>query len=115
VTGADRTRGGPTAHIVPPHILLGVWLGLMVLTVLTVAATRIDLGAGNLWLAMIIAAVKATLVALYFMHLRYDRLFHGFVFLGAILFVMLFIGLALMDTTAYRPDLIPDFAPEIGG
>jgi hypothetical protein len=37
------------------------------------------------------------------------------VFLGAILFVMLFIGLALMDTTAYRPDLIPDFAPEIGG
>jgi len=84
----------------------------MVLTVLTVAATRIDLGAGNLWLAVAVAAVKAAMVALYFMHLRYDKLLHGFIFLAAILFVFLFIGLALMDTTAYQEELIPCFAPD---
>ena len=47
------------------------------------------------------------------MHLRYDWVFHGFIFLGAILFVILFIGLALMDTQAYRPDIIQGFAPGI--
>lgn len=101
-------------HVVPPRILLAVWAGLLVLTVATVAATWIDLGAGNLWLAMAIATVKAAMVALWFMHLRYDRLFLGLVFLGALAFVLLFVGLALTDTQAYRPDLIPGYAPGVG-
>ena len=94
-------------HIVPPRVLLGVFGALLVLTVLTVVAAEVDLGSLNLVGALVIATAKATLVALYFMHLRWDRPFHGFVFLAALAFVMLFIILALLDTMNYAPDMIP--------
>jgi cytochrome c oxidase subunit 4 len=106
-------QAGPHAHIVPLRILFTVFAALIGLTVLTVAVTYLDLGSSALWVAIVIAGLKATLVALFFMHLRYDWVFHGFIFLGAILFVILFIGLALMDTEAYRPDIIQGFAPGI--
>jgi cytochrome c oxidase subunit 4 len=109
----EAPSGRVRVHVVSLPILVGVFVSLIGFTVLTVAATKIDLGAGNLWVAILIAGIKATLVALYFMHLRYDRPFHGFIFLGGILFVVLFIGLALMDTQAYDPALIPDYAPGI--
>ena len=40
------------AHVMPVPVLLAVFAALMVLTALTVAATRVDLGAWNLWIAM---------------------------------------------------------------
>lgn len=100
-------------HTVPLWLLIAVFLALIGLTVVTVAVTKVDLSKANLWIAMLIAGVKATLVALYFMHLRWDKVFHGFLFLGAIAFVVLFIGIALMDTQAYHPDIIPGYAPGI--
>jgi len=114
-TRADQ--GSPEAHdvggvhVVPVSLLLAVWGALVVLTVVTVAATRIDVGSFNLLLAMAIATVKGALVVLYFMHLRWDRPFNGVVFIGSLAFVALFIFLALMDTTHYQPDLIPGHAP----
>jgi cytochrome c oxidase subunit 4 len=90
-----------------------VWLVLLGLTVVTVAATRVDLGGLNLWLALAIATLKAGLVVLYFMHMRYDRPMNAIVFLTALLFVMLFVSFALMDTRAYEPDLIPGYAPGV--
>jgi cytochrome c oxidase subunit IV len=56
--------------------LLGTVLGvLLVLTVITVWAAGIDFGNPNynIIVAMIIASVKATLVGMYFMHLRYEN------------------------------------------
>ncbi len=100
-------------HIVPPRILLGVWAALLVLTVLTVAVTRVDLGALNVWVALGIATVKAILVALFFMHLRYDKPFNSVVLVSSIFFLALFLGLALLDTLHYRADLIPSYAPAI--
>ncbi len=100
-------------HVVPLPLLISVFLALIVLTILTVGATKVDLGNANLWLAMLIAGVKATLVALYFMHLKWDKKFYSFIFLGGIAFVALFIGIALMDTQAYQPDIIPGHAPGI--
>ena len=99
------------AHVMPLWLLAAVWVGLVVLTVLTVAATRINLGGANLWIAIGIATVKASLVALYFMHLRYDRPFNAIVLITALLFVTLFVGLALTDTKAYQPEMIPGYAP----
>jgi cytochrome c oxidase subunit 4 len=93
-------------HVVPLKVLLAVWSVLLVLTCLTVAATWVDLGGGNLWLAMVIATVKASLVALYFMHLRYDQPFYAIVLLTALLFILLFVGLVLVDTTHYQYQLI---------
>ncbi len=52
---------------------LRVYLALLILTVLTVAVSYLPLPALSTWfLAIVIASAKATLVALFFMHLRYD-------------------------------------------
>jgi len=111
---SDRHPGTAQAdhvHVVPMPVLLAVWGALVVLTVVTVAATWIDLGRFNLLLAMAIATVKASLVLLYFMHMRYDRPFNAVVFVAALAFVGLFVGITLIDTAAYQPDLIPGYAP----
>jgi len=110
----ERETGESHVHVVPLRVLVAVWLTLLVLTVMTVGATHWNFGGSvNLWIAMGIATVKASFVALYFMHLRYDNPFHGIVLVTALLFVMLFIGLALIDTQQYHPTLIPDYAPLI--
>jgi cytochrome c oxidase subunit 4 len=83
----------------------------MVLTWATVSATFIDLGNLNIVIALGIAVIKASLVVLYFMHLRYDNPFNAFVFIASVLFVMLFIGFALIDRKEYAPELIPNYAP----
>ncbi len=100
-------------HIVPFKALVGVFGALLVLTVLTLAATRVDLGNWNLWLAMGIATVKAALVVLYFMHMRYDHPFNAVVFIAALAFVALFVGFSLMDSLASQPERIPGYAPEL--
>jgi cytochrome c oxidase subunit 4 len=100
-------------HVVPTKILLGVWAALLVLTWLTVSVTQVDLDSLNIVIALGIAVVKSVLVALYFMHLRYDRPFHAVIFVTALLFVFVFITFALLDTKEYNPDLIPGYAPEI--
>jgi len=93
------------AHVMPLPMLFGVFAALMVLTFLTVAATWVDLGWFNLPVAMAIATVKATLVALYFMHLRYDAPFSGLAFLVALVFVAVFILIVLLDTVHYEADV----------
>lgn len=93
------------AHVMPLPVLFAVFAALMVLTFLTVAATWINLGWINLPIAMAIATVKATLVALYFMHLRYDAPFNGLAFLVALVFVAVFILIVLLDTVSYQPDV----------
>lgn len=114
MSGSAQHTGAAAAehvHVVPLQVLLAVWGALMVLTVVTVAATWIDLGRFNLLLALAIATVKASLVVLYFMHMRYDRPFNAVVFVGALLFVALFVAITLIDTAAYQPELIPGYAP----
>ena len=109
-TGSVHQAHG-LAHVMPVRILAAVWVALLVFTLVTVGVTKFDLGHYNLWIAMAIATVKAALVALYFMHLRYDRPFNAIVFVSALLFVTLFVGVALTDTEEYQPDLIPGYAP----
>jgi cytochrome c oxidase subunit 4 len=107
---ADNAPQTPTlGHRVPLAVLAATLFALLVLTFITVSITLVpwlDLGrAGNLWIALGIATLKATLVALYFMHLRYERPFNAVVLVCALLFVMLFCSLVLMDTRAYQPDI----------
>lgn len=94
------------AHVMPVRLLVGVWVALMILTVVTVAVTSVDLGSrANLIVAMVIATVKAGLVVTYFMHLRWDRPFNALVFVGSLLFVTLFISMTLFDKSEYEPDI----------
>jgi cytochrome c oxidase subunit 4 len=91
-------------HIVPVRLLVGVGAALLILTVVTVLTAKyVDLGQLNIWVALIIAFVKASLVCLYFMHLRWDSPFNAIVLICSLLFVILFIGLSLTDTAQYQP------------
>lgn len=108
---AMELNGYPTSaphagpHVVPGWLLLAVFAALMLLTVVTVAVTWLDLGAWNLAAAMGIAAVKASLVALYFMHLRWDSPFYALLLVAALAFLALFLGFTLLDAVAYQPDI----------
>lgn len=101
-------------HIASVKLLVGVWIALMFGTWLTVSASNVDLGPLNIWIGLGIATGKAALVALYYMHLRWDKPFNTFVFLAAFFFLFLFIGFAMMDTGQYQVDLIPGYSPGMG-
>jgi cytochrome c oxidase subunit 4 len=92
-------------HAVPLRVLAAVFALLLGFTFLTVAATWVNLGHLNLCIALIIAFVKALLVCLYFMHLRYDSLLYSLILAVALGFVVLFIGAALTDTTGYQANI----------
>ena len=62
-----------------------------------------------------IATAKAVLVALYYMHLRWDKPFNALVFVAAIGFLMLFIGIAMMDSAQYQPTLIEEETAVLSG
>jgi cytochrome c oxidase subunit 4 len=111
---AQRGVAAPSVgHVVPFKVLAAVWGTLLVFTALTVAVAGVDLGRFNLEIALAIATLKASFVLLYFMHMRYDRPMNAIVFISALLFFMLFVSLALLDSHAYAPDLIPGYAPAL--
>jgi cytochrome c oxidase subunit IV len=59
-------------HIVSPKIYYVIFISLAVLTVVTWSVAKLDLGKMNAVVALTIAVIKATLVVLYFMHVRYS-------------------------------------------
>ena len=86
-----------SAHALPLRIYLGIFFALMVLTAVTTAVAYVDLGSMNTVVAMAIATLKALLVALYFMHLRYSsKLLWVFVMAG-ILFLLILFGMLMAD------------------
>ncbi len=101
----EHTENG--IHIASMRLLVGVMIALMFGTWLTVSVTHFDFGVLNIWIGLAIATVKAILVGLYFMHLRWDKPFNAFVFVSAFAFLALFIGFALMDTAHYQEVIIP--------
>ncbi|MCM0083127.1 cytochrome C oxidase subunit IV family protein [Geomonas sp. Red32] len=71
-----------------------VWIALIVLTGATVGVSFLNLGLWNAAVALVIASTKATLVGLYFMHLRHEiKLVIGFA-----LFPLLFLALIIIGT-----------------
>jgi cytochrome c oxidase subunit 4 len=92
-------------HDVPTWVLVAVFVALLVLTAMTVAVTRVDLGSFNVWIALSIATIKAVLVALFFMHLAYEKVFNTVVLLCTLFFVVFFIALATLDVHQYRGDI----------
>ena len=93
-------------HLVPLWILFATATVLLVLTIITVAVRYVDLGEANIYIAIGIAGVKATLVGLYFMHLKWDRPFNQLTLVGSIAFVVLLIWFTMLDSKQYEPQLI---------
>ena len=84
-------------HILPLSLYLRIFFALLVLTGITVTVAFLDLGPMNTFVAISIAVVKALLVILYFMHVRYaSRL--TWLFAGAGFFwLILLLGLMMTD------------------
>ena len=99
---ADNVRRSGHVHVVPPKVLLAVYGVLLLLTVITVAVTDFELGNWNVWVALLVALAKAAVVALYFMHLRWDSPFNAICLIAALFFVCIFIGIAVLDSREYK-------------
>ena len=74
-----------------------VFTALMVLTGVTVWAAFIELGAIGDVVALTIASIKATLVTLFFMHLKYGEKLNWVVLIGALLWLVILLGITLSD------------------
>jgi cytochrome c oxidase subunit 4 len=76
-----------------------VLAGLLALTVLTVAVAGVHFGNEviNIVVAMGIATVKATLVALFFMHLLHDKPMNALIFVAGLVFLGVLLMLTLVD------------------
>jgi cytochrome c oxidase subunit 4 len=91
-------------HVSPVSAYVKVLSALLVLTALTYAVSFASLGPASLPVAMFVAVCKATLVCMFFMHLRYDDRYHVFVFMSTIIFVAIFFTFTLFDLQS-RPRL----------
>ena len=79
---------------------LAILVALLFLTVVTVTAASFDFGSANVLIAIIIATIKASLVALFFMHLRHDSAVNSIIFLSALLFLSFLLILCLIDVNS---------------
>lgn len=86
------------AHITSIKTYILVFGSLIFLTGLTVAAYEIRLGDYNLFVAVLIAMVKSSLVGAYFMHLKYEKKFNILFFVGSLIFVGVFLAYTMNDT-----------------
>ncbi len=96
---AHTNTGG---HVLGNRFLVGVWAALMACTVLTVAVARVDLGFLNVAVAMAVATVKALLVILFFMHLRFENSLLRWMVFIAFVILAICIGFTFFDL-AWRP------------
>lgn len=91
-------------HVSSSQMFVNVLLALLVLTVVTVGASRFDFGSANLLIAMLIASVKASLVIAFFMHVKWDTAINKIVFLGSFLFLSLLFIFTLADQATRKYD-----------
>ena len=83
--------------IVPVKYYVGTLIALMILTVVTVAVAQVDLAPFNVAIALGVAGLKATLVLLFFMGLKWDEAFNRVILIGSLAFFILFVAILLLD------------------
>ncbi len=86
------------AHAASPAIYSKVLGALVVLTVITVLAAGVNFGAANVVIALVIASIKGSLVALFFMHLRHDKPMSAIIFVTGLVMLAVFLILCVIDT-----------------
>ena len=84
-------------HVSPIKTYVAIFGSLMVFTAITVAVAFLDLGALNFPVAISIAIVKATLVILFFMHLKYSSKLTKLICGSAFFFLIVLFGLTMSD------------------
>jgi cytochrome c oxidase subunit 4 len=91
-----EAHSGPAKYVI-------IWVVLMILTVVTVLTGRMHLPNFGLALALLIATVKGTLVALYFMHLAEHQGANRLIIGVSVLFVALLLTMAVTDSATRFP------------
>jgi len=84
-------------HIASYGMYVVVWLALVALTGVTIGISYLDLKNIPIMAALMIATVKVTLVVLYFMHVRFDRIIVPYMFLVFLGTFAIYIGLTMTD------------------
>jgi cytochrome c oxidase subunit 4 len=84
-------------RIMAPTTYYAVFMGLVLLTVLTVWISFAELGSFHLVAGLIIGTCKAALVALFFMHVLYSSRLTWAVILGALLWLAILMTFTLSD------------------
>lgn len=108
--GEDADEG--LGHIVPLEIFNRVMIALFVLTFITVAVSRVDFGEMNTVIAIGIASVKAFVVAMFFMHLKFEKKIILLYAIYPLILLFLLIGGSLMDV-AEREHPLPYWMAEL--
>ncbi|MGQ9646701.1 MAG: cytochrome C oxidase subunit IV family protein [Thermodesulfobacteriota bacterium] len=95
--------GEEKIHPVKPKTYVLVWVGLVILTGMTVSLAGMDFGRLSIVVVLIIAAVKSALVLNFFMHLKYEKglLLFQLMIPGILAILVLFIGITFLDV-AFR-------------
>jgi cytochrome c oxidase subunit 4 len=86
-----------SVHVSPLSTYLTIFTALMVLSAITVGAAFVDLGSFNPVVALAIAGLKATLVILYFMHVKYSSRLTKLTVVLSMFFVAILFAETLMD------------------
>ena len=86
-----------SAHVSPLKIYFAVFAALMVLTTVTILVAYVDLGEMNKVVALGIASFKATLVVLYFMHVKYASRMTKLIVVSGFFFLMILLTLTMAD------------------
>ena len=93
----DYSDHAPTHHVTALPVYFGIFGALMILTMVTVAVSRIDLGAWNTPIALSIAVIKATLVILFFMHVIHSTRLTWVVIISSLMWLALLFALTFAD------------------
>ncbi|MCB8994543.1 MAG: cytochrome C oxidase subunit IV family protein [Bacteroidales bacterium] len=84
-------------HIVPYRTFLFILLALLALTSISVEVTRINLGTLTVTIALLIAAIKSSLVLSIFMHLKFDNKMYSLMAIAVILLIGVVIFITFLD------------------
>ena len=84
-------------HVVPTRVYYGVFAALMVLTGVTTWIAYVDLGRFNIYVAMTIAVIKASLVVLFFMHVRYSSKLTKTIVASGVFWLMIMFLMTMSD------------------
>jgi cytochrome c oxidase subunit IV len=87
-------------HIMSSKFYYTIWIALLGLTAITAGVAFLDLGPLNVIVALVIATVKALLVVLFFMHVKYtSEKLTKIVIVSAIFWLLLLLALSMADYT----------------
>lgn len=85
------------AHQMPYKMYVGVWLALIALTGITVLASVIDMKQMAIFVALLVACAKSTLVVLYFMHIAFEKRVFWWFLIATIATYVTFVLLTFAD------------------